>query len=130
MGWSNLTLDQVRTALRIPNSSQGTLLAQLLPEAEAAVESYCKRKFAYTTNVVEYPKGGGEAFTLRQRPVAADPTLLSVYLDPSGFFGHGTNAFAADTLLAEGTDYALDRDQPDGSSRSGVFYRLGGGAVG
>jgi Phage gp6-like head-tail connector protein len=127
-GWSNLTPDQVRTALRISDTSQDDVLAQLLPQAEDAVESYTKRKFGYTTGAVEYPRGGGESFTLRHRPVAA--TGLSVYLDVSGFFGKGTSAFAADTLLTEGTDYVLERDQADGSSRSGVVTRLGGGSVG
>jgi hypothetical protein len=126
-GWSNLTADQVRTALRVSDAAQNEVLAQLLPMAEDAAESYCKRKFGLASHT-EFPKGGGESFTLRERPVAS--TGLSVYLDVNGFFGKGTNAFASGTLLTEGVDYVLQRDQTDGSSKSGVVFRLGGGAVG
>jgi hypothetical protein len=126
-GWSNLTPDQVRTALRISDASQDDVLAQLLPMAEDAVESYTKRKFG-TGSHTEFPRGGGESFTLRQRPVYQSG--LSVYLDVNGFFGKSTNAFAANTLLVEGVDYVLDRDQTDGSSKSGVIFRLGGGSAG
>jgi Phage gp6-like head-tail connector protein len=127
-GWSNLSADQVRTALRISDASQNEVLAQLLPMAEDAVESYCKRKFG-RANYTEYPKGGGEAFTVRNRPVAAGGGF-SVWLDPNGYFGQGVNAFATGTLLTEGTDFALVRDQSDGGSKSGVCYRLAGGTPG
>jgi Phage gp6-like head-tail connector protein len=126
-GWSNLTADQVRTALRVSDASQNEVLAQLLPMAEDAVESYCKRKFAQTS-YTEYPNGGGESFTLRQRPVTT--ATLSVWLDVNGFFGMGVGGFGTGTLLTEGVDYVLRRDQSDTSSKSGVVYRLGGGAVG
>jgi Phage gp6-like head-tail connector protein len=126
-GWSNLTADQVRTALRVTDAAQNEVLAQLLPMAEDAVESYTKRKFGYAP-YTEYPKGGGESFTLRQRPV--DSTGLYVYLDVNGYFNKGVGAFGASTLLTEGVDYVLQRDQSDGKSKSGVVTRLGGGSVG
>lgn len=55
---------------------------------------------------------------------------LAVWFDPLGSFGDGIGSdpagpFAASALLRAGMDYSLRRDQPDGSSKSGMLIRLG-----
>lgn len=54
---------------------------------------------------------------------------LSLWMDPSGSFGDGLGTdpagpFGSTTLLYPGLDYALQRDQPDGTSKSGKVIRL------
>jgi hypothetical protein len=55
---------------------------------------------------------------------------LTVYLDLNGMGGDGPGSFAPSTQLIIGVDYALRRDQPDGSSKSGILYRLSQSIVG
>ena len=56
---------------------------------------------------------------------------LNVYLDTGGFAGLGQSSpFAAQTQLFPGKDYYPDIDSPDGSSKSGILRRIGGGVTG
>jgi hypothetical protein len=55
---------------------------------------------------------------------------LAVWMDSGGLAGDGVQAFLANTQLYLGKDYVLQRDQPDGSSKSGILKRLGGGLTG
>ncbi len=56
---------------------------------------------------------------------------LAVWLDTGGFAGWGVNQpFSAQTQLFPGLDYYLDIDSADGSSKSGIVRRIGGGVVG
>jgi hypothetical protein len=51
---------------------------------------------------------------------------VSVWSDDTGYWGQSSQAFSNQTYLTPGVDYALDVDQPDGTSRSGLLYRIGG----
>lgn len=62
-----------------------------------------------------------DVIVLSQRPVQS---ITSLYFDQNGYWGDAPDAFGPDKLLTEGVDYALDRDQPDGSSLSGIVYRI------
>lgn len=56
---------------------------------------------------------------------------LAVYLDNSGYGGDRTGAFdPVTTQLVIGQGFSLKRDQPDGSSKSGLLRRLGAGYCG
>ena len=60
---------------------------------------------------------------------------LNTYMDTGGFAGQGVGTgslapFSAETQLFLGRDYYLDVDSNDGSSRSGVLRRIGGGVTG
>jgi len=56
---------------------------------------------------------------------------LAVYLDNSGYGGDRVGAFdPATTQLVIGQGFTLKRDQPDGSSKSGLLRRLGAGYSG
>lgn len=54
---------------------------------------------------------------------------LEVWLDTTGRYGDGADAFPSSSRLTLGTDFELERDRPDGCSGSGVIRRLGGGPV-
>ena len=51
--------------------------------------------------------------------------ITSVWASDETAWGQGSVP-GAESLLVAGTDFALDTDQPDGSSRSGIVYRLNG----
>jgi hypothetical protein len=55
---------------------------------------------------------------------------IAVYLDAQAWFGEGVNAYGTQTIATIGLDYALNRDQPDDSSKSGILYKLSGGVTG
>lgn len=56
---------------------------------------------------------------------------LALWSDASGFYGQKSGAFSESTQhLTLGVDYALVRDQRDGTSKSGILKRLGGGVSG
>lgn len=117
MAISSLAL--LRTILSIPDgtTSDDTRLRYLLDASDAAVKSYCKRDFELTTypgtatggtgDSGYYSGNGQREIILRQYPVIS---ITSVYLDAGGFYGQGSGAFAATTLLTSGTDYYLAHD--------------------
>lgn len=52
---------------------------------------------------------------------------LEVHADSSGHYGDASGAFASTSRLVLGSEFALERDQADGTSKSAVLRRLGGG---
>lgn len=82
--------------------------------------------FSYKSRTEYYDGNGTQRLNLRNRPVYPSPTI-QVYVDLSGNFGESTNAFdPATTALTYGSDFSLRIDQGDGTSRSGVLYRING----
>ncbi len=113
------------------------LLTWFLQDADRVIKLRCKRDLETTTYPQDYYDGNNQEFLpLRQRPV--QPNGLTVWLDPGGFYGDAPGAFGSTTavgqtnptLLTLGVDYALKRDQPDGSSKCGLLRKLGSGIVG
>jgi hypothetical protein len=102
-------------------------LMACLDVAEQAMRTYCKRPGLVSPPVTYSPvylTGSGiDTLLLPHYPITA---LASIYEDFAGYFGTGTNPFPANTLLTEGTDYVLERDDPSGQylSLSGVVRRL------
>ncbi len=75
----------------------------------------------YTRKLTEYYAGtGSPELVLRERPVQS---ITSVYEDDEAYWNQGPGAFATDTLLAQGVDYALDYKNA-AISLSGVLVRL------
>lgn len=61
----------------------------------------------YAKTFTDYLCGKGDStLILKESPVLS---VTSVYLDDSAYFGDAAGAFAADTLLTSGEDYALDK---------------------
>lgn len=111
---------------QMPNLAGGNLTAwinQLVPQACAIIETYCKRTFAQATYTEYYSGRNEEKLVLRQRPVTA---VLNVWEDPTGYFGQASGAFASTTLLVNATDYVLDYDDGVPQSNSGLLIRLRG----
>lgn len=117
------TLSDLKLTLGITDSTEDSLLTLLITQVSNFIEEYCGRTFA-STSYTEYYCGNNQPFiVLNQRPVTA---IASVYLDDNALWGQAPLSFAAGTLLTAGVDYALDIDQPDGSSRSGRLYNANG----
>jgi hypothetical protein len=101
-----LTADEYRTYAGLTEAQAPDARYEALCEAAgAAVEAYCKRSFERAT-VTEYHTGDGTRYLkLRRRPVVS---VTTVHYDRAANYGDTSGAFAADTLLEEGVDYALD----------------------
>lgn len=95
----------------------------LLPAAEQAVKTYLQRDIEQQ-NYTEYLTGNDkQRICLRQTPVLS---ITNLWVNDSGYFGMNANSpFDASTLLTQGQHYVLDIDQPDGSSKSGIVFRIG-----
>lgn len=77
----------------------------------------------FSKRIDEYLDGdGGDVLQLPQRPVRS---VSSIWVDPTGFYGQGANAFADSTLLTAGTDYVLQMQSAD-QSMTGTVLRLNG----
>jgi hypothetical protein len=71
----------------------------------------------WTNKLTEYYCGPNDpTLVLRESPVVS---ISSVYLDSGAYFAQASGAFAADTLLTAGVDYALD-------ARRGFLVKIGG----
>ncbi len=81
----------------------------------------------WSKQYTEYYSGTGtNVFVLKQRPVQALGLAISV--DQTGYFGMNPNgAFASTTLLVEGTDFVLKRDNANQTEicLSGKVMRIG-----
>ncbi len=121
------SLSSLRLHLGVPSSdtSEDTALTQFLTQAEALIRKYVRQAWSVPAiSYTQYLNGRNtDTLILRHRPVTA---ITSVYLDRGAFFGTGEDAFAAATLLTAGSDYALEPDQSDGTSHSGLLRRLNG----
>lgn len=77
----------------------------------------------YGLKLTEFYAGNDAAeLLLRQRPVQS---IEAIYEDQLAAYGFAGGAFASNTALAEGTDYALICEQ-SGLSLSGIVLRIGG----
>ena len=80
----------------------------------------------YQQRTEYYDGRGTQKLLLRSRPVYADPVIM-VFEDLFGNFGSTSGAFDSGvTLLTYGTDFCLQIDQKDGTSRSGILFRING----
>ncbi len=123
-----VTLPVLKDFLTIP-ASQTQLdgsLTVYLNQCSAAIEEWCGRKFALNT-YTQYFVGSNKVYLiLPQRPVTR---VNFVYENDFGYWGDPnlvtpSSVFVPSDLLVEGTDYALVKDQPDGSSRCGMLAKI------
>ena len=118
------TLDKQKTLLEIPadDTSRDDVLQLLLDEVSNLIEEFCGRTFGAAEYTEFYSGDNTAVLVLAQRPVTA---ILSLWVDENGYWGDGLDPFGTATLLEAGA-YALEKDQPDGSSRCGLVYRVNG----
>lgn len=101
---------------------------KILLFAEAAtslIEEFVGRPLAKEARTEFYQGTNTQFLPLRSRPVFTSPTI-QVWSDDGGFWGSASGAFASTTALVYGTDFAINLDEPDGTSRSGLLIRLNG----
>lgn len=111
------------------DSSEDKRLLFFLEHVSDWIEEWLNRKLFYKTRTEFYKGTGTQKLLLRARPVVPAPTdgnsALTVYEDTGANFGSTTGSFdPTTTLLTYGTDYCLDIDQDNGTSRSGILYRI------
>lgn len=96
----------VLTALGIfaPTANDTTRYDLLRRSAERAVISYCKWPIEGRVSEIRYYDGVGYKDIVLQ-PYTSK--IQNVWLDPQGNYGSTTGAFASNTLLVSGLDYAL-----------------------
>ena len=107
------------------SDSEAKYLIMMLSAAETSLQRLCNRRFCYKSGIVEYLDGSGTYTVMLDRvPVTS---IASVYLDQTGYYGQGTDAFGTETLLTAGTDYVLVPDDIENSgwSHSGTLRRIG-----
>jgi hypothetical protein len=107
------------------DTSKDDLIDARILSVDALIKTWLGRDIERVVGRTEYLSGlNSPQVRLRETPVIL--TGLSVYLDPTGYAGQGTDAFAASTLLTRGSDYILKVDQTDGvTSMCGLLERLG-----
>lgn len=120
-------LREVKTLLEtdLENTGEDKRLLLLIEMASNWIQEYLGRYDLEKKERTEYYKGTGTPYLLlRYRPVFTTPAL-QVYVDQQGYFGAASGAFDSSTsLLTYGSDYTLQIDQPDGTSRSAKLIRI------
>lgn len=121
-------LNEVKTMLDmdLDDDTDDAKLNLLIEMASEWIEEYLGRKgFMEKKERTEYYAGAGKAtIPLRARPVFPTPTV-AVYVDEAGYFGAPDDSFDATTsALTYGTDFVVNWDQDDGTSRSALLVRI------
>lgn len=117
------TAATIKTLMGVSDTSLDAVLAVLIPQADAIIKGYLQREIEQATYTEYYSGSGNQVIVLNQTPVQS---ITSVNEDPDGYFGDGTDAFPAASLLTEGTDYVLRKDDATATevSKSGILYRI------
>lgn len=121
-------LRELKKILEIPDTdtSEDVKLNFLIEQASIWIEEYLNRPLFYRERTEFYRGTGRRKLLLRARPVYTTPPIR-LFLDGGGAYGSTTDAFDPGTTeKIYGEDFALQIDQPDGTSRSGILLRLNG----
>lgn len=105
MALTSLTV--VKVACGISDTSEDSYLTQLIGQVNTTVLTWLDRNIESASYTEYYAGNWSKYLQLKQYPVTA---VASVYLDNTGYWGQGTDAFASTTLLTAGEDYVLVKD--------------------
>ena len=112
----------VKTLWGISDTSQDAVIDILIDQCSARIVTYVGH-IIEAADVTEYYRGTGTPdLVLRNWPVNS---IASVFEDMAAAYGQASGAFAADTELEQGVDYALAKDGIGGAAKSGMLRRLG-----
>lgn len=109
------------------NTEEDLNLSFYIEWASRWIEELLCRPDLEKKEVTEYYNGTGTInLVLRRRPVFTTPPIV-VVLDANGYFGLASGAFTnpPNQPMVMGQDFTLQIDQVDGTSRSGILYRIG-----
>lgn len=124
MLWTDLRELKAVLDIHPQDSSEDKKLNFFNEWASAWLEETIGRQLTLKSRTEYYNGTGTQKLVLRHRPVFTTPTI-QVFVDEAGFFGSASGAFdAGTTAFTYGTDFCLQIDQDDGSSRSGVLVRI------
>lgn len=116
-------VDTVKAMLGITTTTQDAQITALLPAADTCAKNYMQRQIEKNTYTQYLSGNNRQEIVLPETPVLS---VTSLQVNNSGYFGQNASfPFDSSTTLTEGTEWVLDRDQPDGSSKSGILYRIG-----
>jgi hypothetical protein len=106
------------------NTSQDKRLGFFLHYSSKLIDEFLRRPPIEKKSRTEYYGGTGtQKLLLKSRPVF--PDTLQVWVDDSGHFGQSSGAFSnSEALLTFGSDYCINPDQEDGTSREAILYRV------
>jgi hypothetical protein len=102
-------------------------LTRWISQVSALIEKYLGRTIAQHSYTEFYDGQGTENLIVNQYPIVS---VQNLWYNQGGFWGdpnlvNPNSVFQTpQDLLVQGTDYALRRDQPDGSSASGIIYKI------
>lgn len=116
---------QYQTFAGVVPPAMESLLALVIPQVDETIRKDINRPvIEKTEGLVDYLEGNGKpAIVLTHNPVHS---VQSVYLDDSGAWGQGPDAFPPPELV-EGVDWALRIDNPvAGWSNAGILVMLNG----
>ena len=106
------------------DTSEDSKLSFFVEHASQWIEELLDRPGLSFKSRTEFYQGTGtQRLPVRSRPVYTSPTV-QVFVDDVGYFGSASGSFASTTALTYGTDFAVQVDQEDGTSRSGILLRL------
>lgn len=118
-------LRELKTILEIdPDDVQEDTKLNLLIEqaAEWIGEIINRPNLLYKLRTEYYDGNGTNRLLLNARPVF--PATMSIWEDEYGNFGSTSGAFSSNTALVYGEDFALQIDDENGLSRSGIVFRI------
>ena len=110
--------------IAVDDDTQNKQLNFLNEYASGLIEEVLNRDFTRRARTQYYDGTGTRKLLLRSRPVYTTPTI-EAFEDDSGFFGTASGAFDSTlTALTYNSDFGLQVDQDDGTSRSGILVRF------
>ncbi len=122
-------LSELKTILEIEQDdhSEDKKLNWLIDWASEWIGQSINRPGLLYKSRTEYYNGSGtQKLLLKSRPIYTTPTILA-YVDRGGYFGQTSGAFTdTNEQLTYGTDFVVQVDTDDGTSRCGILIRING----
>jgi len=114
------TLAELKTYLNIDGTDEDEQLQFIVDGVNAAVVEQLEREIE-SAEATEYYDGHDEKLLmLRRRPVTA---VAGVWVDPTGYAGQGSNAFASTTEWTQGTDFFI-RETEESEDNGGILEAI------